>query len=117
MTKKLLINLIIYLKISFSDMTIGSIATWLSISNMYKVPYRMNWKHGCNVGVSPKKKFKKSTIQAPLGLSSDIGDKKFVNSCFVMKCKLRVCSVTLNRKKEDGNSKIVINAIIGQHHH
>jgi len=98
-------------------MTIGSIATWLSISSMYQVPYMMNWKHGCIVGMSQKKKFKKSTIQAPLGLSNDIGDKELVNSCFVMKCKLRVCSVTLNRKKEDGNSKIVINAIIGQHHH
>jgi hypothetical protein len=94
-------------------MTIRSIA----IPNMYQVPYMMNWKHGCNVGVSPKKKFKKSTIETLLDLSSDIGDMELVNSYFVMKCKLMMCSLTLNRKKEDGNSKIVINAIIGQHHH
>jgi hypothetical protein len=68
-------------------MTTRSIATWLSIPNMYQVPYMMNWKHGCNLGVSPKEKFKKSTIEAPLGLSSDVGDKELVDSCFVMKCK------------------------------
>jgi hypothetical protein len=87
-------------------MTIRSIATWLSIPNMYQVPYMMNWKHGCNVGVSPKEKFKKSTIEALLGLSSDIEDKKLVNSYFVMKCK-KVCSITLNKKKVDGNSKLL----------
>jgi hypothetical protein len=30
---------------------------------------------------------------------------------------LKVCFLTLNRKKGDENSKIVVNAIIGQHHH
>jgi hypothetical protein len=99
MTGTLIINSIIYLKIPFSDMTIGSIATWLSIPNMYQVPYMMNWKHGCNVGVSPKEKFKKSTIETLLGLSSDIGDKEIVDSYFVMKCKLKACSLTLNTKR------------------
>jgi hypothetical protein len=48
-----------------------------------------------------------------LGLLSDIGEKEFFDSYVVMKCKLRVCSLALNRKKGDGNSKIVVNAIIG----
>ncbi len=75
---------------------------------MYQVPYMMNWKHGCNVGASLKEKFKKSTIEALLGLSSDIGDKKLVDSYFVMKCKLKVCSITLKlKKKVDGNSKLL----------
>jgi hypothetical protein len=82
------LNSIIYLKFFFNDMTIGSIVTWLSIPNMYQVQYMMNWKHGFNVRVSPKKIKFKSTIEASLGLSNDIGDKKLVKSCFVMKCKL-----------------------------
>ncbi len=44
-------------------MAIGSIATWFSIPNMYHVPYIKSWKHVCKVGVSPKERLKKSTIE------------------------------------------------------